>query len=42
MFEPQMETESENFTCQDSGLSQVFKLTVAACEKILNIINVVV
>ena len=37
-----METGSEHFTCQDSGLSQIFKLIASTSEKILNKINVVV
>ena len=38
-FEPQTESESECFACQDSGLSQISKLIVPTCEKILDNIN---
>lgn len=41
IFEPQMEAASEHFTCQDSGLTQIFKIMVSASEKILNNRNVV-
>ena len=40
-FKPRMEAGREDFACQDSGLSQIFKLIVSSREKTLNNINVV-
>ena len=40
-FESRTETASEHFAFQDSGPSQIFKLTIFASEKILNNINTV-
>ena len=37
-----METGSDYFARQDSGLSQIFKLIVSTSQKIFNKINVVV
>ena len=42
VFQQWTETESEHFACQDSGLSQIFKVIVSTSEKILNIIGKVV
>ena len=42
VFEQRKETESEQFLCQDSGLSQIFKVVSSHAEKILNNINVIV
>ena len=41
IFEPQMEAGIEHFTCQDSCLSQIFKLIFSASGKTLNKRNVV-
>ena len=42
VFESRTETGSEHFACQDSGLSQIFKLIVSTSEKILNNVKEVV
>ena len=41
IFEPQMEAGSEHFTCQENGLSHIFKIIVSASEQILNNRNLV-
>ena len=41
-LEPRTGTGGKDFACQDSGLSQIFKLIVSTSEKILNNTNVVV
>ena len=38
-FEPQTETKTEHFACQDSGLSQIFKLIISTIEKILTTVG---
>ena len=42
VFEARTETGSEYFACQDSALSQIFKLIVSTSQKILDNINAVV
>ena len=42
VFEQRTETESEQFLCQDSGLSQIFKIVSSHGEKMLNNINMIV
>ena len=41
-FESRTETGIEHFACQDSDLSQTFKLTFSSSQKILKNVNVVV
>ena len=42
VFEMRTATGSEYFACQDSGLSQIFKLRASNSAKVLSDINVVV
>ena len=42
VFETRTETKREHFASQDSGVSQIFILTISNGEKILNKVNVVV
>ena len=42
VFETRTATGREHFTCQDSGVSQIFALIISDGEKILSNINVVV
>ena len=41
VFETRMATGREHFTCQDSGVSQIFVLIISNGEKILSNVNVV-
>ena len=41
VFETRTATGREHFTCQDSGVSQIFVLIISDGEKILNNVNVV-
>ena len=42
VFETWTATGREHFTCQDSGVSQIFVLIISDGEKILSNVNVVV
>ena len=42
VFETRTATGREHFTCQDSGVSQIFVLIISDGEKILSNVNVVV
>ena len=42
VFETRTATGREHFTCQDSGVSQIFVLIISNGEKILSNVNVVV
>ena len=42
VFEMQTATGREHFACQDSGVSQIFILSISNGEKILSNVNVVV
>ena len=41
VFETRTATGREHFTCQDSGVSQIFVLIISNGEKILSNVNVV-
>ena len=41
VFETRMATGSEHFTCQNSGVCQIFILMISNGEKVLNNVNVV-
>ena len=41
VFDRQTATRSEDFACQESGLSLIFKLIASSSEKKLNNVNVV-